>query len=60
MFCSECGAVLAPGPIDARRAGRGETIDRRPALLRRLWRWVAAHRFVPKPSERGPRHDPRI
>jgi hypothetical protein len=49
MFCSECGAVLAPGPIKIRRASHGgETIDCPPTLLQRLWRWLATCRFVPK------------
>jgi len=49
MFCSECGAVIAPGPIETRQASHGGgTIDCPPALLQRLWRWIANLRFVPK------------
>lgn len=62
MFCSECGAVFAPGPIETRRASHdGGTIDFPPALLQRLWRWLASLRFMPKTvRDGGPRDDPRI
>jgi hypothetical protein len=58
MFCSECGAVFAPGPIETRRANHGGgTIDCPPALLQRLWRWIAALRFVPKMIGEGGARD---
>jgi len=54
MFCSECGAVFAPGPIETRRASHGGgTIDRPPALLQRLWRWIATLRFMPNMASDG-------
>jgi hypothetical protein len=61
MFCPECGTVFAPGPIDTRRASHGGAIDCQPALLQRLWRWIAGRRFALKMiSDGGSRDDPRI
>jgi len=41
MLCPECGIVIGPGPLDNRRARcGGGTIDRPPALLRRLRRSI--------------------
>jgi hypothetical protein len=62
MFCSECGAVFAPGPIETRRASHGDgTIDCPPTLLQRVRRWIAALRFAPKMiGDGGSLDDPRI
>jgi hypothetical protein len=41
MFCSECGAIAGPGPLDAVRARQcGEAADRA-GFLKRLWRSVS-------------------
>jgi len=44
MFCQECGLVLAPGPLDSRRARIRATVDHRTPLLQRLWRWIVRSR----------------
>lgn len=62
MLCIECGAVIAPGPLDLRHANRGDaTVECPPAFLRRLCRLFVAIRSAPKPKSDGEfRHDPRI
>lgn len=41
MFCSECGAVTGPGPLDIGRARHSPGATSQTPLLRGLWRSIS-------------------